>query len=104
MGEEEVCEKLKATKEVLFKTFYNELLQSISTSYQGDNNSLFNDRNLPTNKEGLLQEVKESYKSLDDYKRKGMLHYACFGLVLAKLKFLYFSKCSFCEVIFPEPD
>jgi len=87
----------KRTKEEQFKLFYAELLKSInetrpSTREPCDGN------NLPNDKEGLLQEVSKSYKSIEDYKRRGMSHYGHFGFVLAKLKFIYLTKCSICKV------
>ena len=86
----------KRTKEEQFKLFYAELLKSInetrpSTREPCDGNNLPNDK-------GLLQEVSKSYKSIEDYKRRGMSHYGHFGFVLAKLKFIYLTKCSICKV------
>ena len=105
MAEEEVNKKSKANKEKAFKTWYSELLQTINTSYlSNDNISLLTNADLPDNKEGLLQEVRASCNAIEDYKRRGILHYARFGLVLAKLKILYFNKCSFCTVMSPKPD
>ena len=95
--------KTKADKEAQFQIFYNELLNSINESLPTERNA-FDDNNLPTDKEGLLCEVRESYKSIEDYRRRGMAYYVHFGLVLAKLKFMYFTKCSFCAVKRPEPD
>ena len=103
MSDGEVSKEPKM--EELFKTWYNDLFKTINTSYPSDNNnSLLVDGNLPIDKQGLLKEVRESYSSIQDYQCRGMLHYARFGLVLAKLKFLYFTKCSFCTVMSPGPD
>src|SRR5271157_3570860 len=108
MREKEVIKKAKASKEESFKTFYTELLTSIKINvhpiHERDDN-IWNDNNkLPTDREGLVREARESYKSIDDYKCRGMPYYARFALVLAKLKFIYFIKCCDCTVISPEPD
>ena len=93
----------KANKEAQFQIFYSELLRSIDESNGSEPNS-YDDNNLPTDKEGLLTEVGESYKSIEDYNRREMRHYAHLGLVLAKLKLMYFSKCSSCTIMSPESN
>ena len=103
----DLCEppkkKTKSGKKAQFQVFYNELLNSINESPPTEHIA-YDDNNLPTDNEGLLREVRESYKSIEDYRHRGMTYYAHLGLVLAKLKFMYFTKCSFCTVKRPEPD